>query len=162
MSDRIQRIKELMNQGKYAEAAELMSVEEVIALRGKRAMRERGIYRGYDEFRRMGSKKRWVKIGGYGELGSINWGFDNARVETDKWLNECQKHIGETVLLTGGGSFGKAWLAKLIAVSIGILGGKPTPKVRLENIKPKWSNYGENIFEPWLGSWQISVKPKTK
>ena len=58
MSDRIQRIKELMNQGKYAEAAELMSVEEVIALRGKRAMRVRGIYRGYDEFRRMGGKKK--------------------------------------------------------------------------------------------------------
>jgi len=58
MSDRIQRIKELMEQGKYAEAAELMSVEEVIALRGKRAMRARGIYRGYDEFRRMGSKKK--------------------------------------------------------------------------------------------------------
>jgi hypothetical protein len=104
------------------------------------------------------AKKQWIKIGGYGELGSTNWGFDDAQVETDKWLNECQRHIGETVLLTGGGSFGKCWLAKLVAVSIGILGNNPTPKVRLENIKPQWSNYGENIFEPWLGSWQISVK----
>ena len=62
MSDRILMIKELMEQGKYAEAAELMSVEEVIALRGKRAMRERGIYRGYDEFRRMGSNKRKKEV----------------------------------------------------------------------------------------------------
>jgi hypothetical protein len=29
--------------------------------------------------------------------------------------------------------------------------------VRLENIKPKWTDCGENVFEPWLGSWQISV-----
>ena len=103
-------------------------------------------------------KKRWVKIGGYGRIGSINWGFDASQVETDKWLAECQKHLGETVLLTGGGSFGKYWLATLISVSVKMLGGKPTPKVRLENIKPRFSNYGENVFEPWLGSWQISVR----
>ena len=54
----IQRIKELWKQGKYAEAVELMSVEEVIALRGKRALRARGIYRGYDEFRQMGGSKK--------------------------------------------------------------------------------------------------------
>ncbi len=103
-------------------------------------------------------EKKWVKIGGYGELGNTNWGFDSSQVETDRWLNECQKHIGETVLLTGGGSFGKSWLAKLVTVSIGMLGDKPTPKVRLENIKPRFTYSGENIFEPWLGSWQISVK----
>ena len=103
-------------------------------------------------------KKQWVKIGGYGELGDTNWGFDGTQIETDKWLNECQRHIGETVLQTGGGSMGKSWLSKLVAVSIGLLGGKPTPKVKLENIKPRWSYYGENVFEPWLGSWQISVR----
>lgn len=103
-------------------------------------------------------KKQWVKIGGYGELGSTNWGFDYSRIETDKWLSECRKHIGETILLTGGGSLGKYWLAKLVSVSIGILGNKPTPKVRLENIKPRWSFHGDNVFEPWLGSWQISVR----
>ena len=104
------------------------------------------------------AKKQWVIIGGYGELGDTNWGFDNSQVETDKWLEECRKHIGETVLLTGGGSTGKCWLAKLTAVTIGILGGKPVPQVKLKNIKPRWSYYGENIFEPWLGSWQISAR----
>jgi hypothetical protein len=99
----------------------------------------------------------WQKIAGYGELGDINWGFDSSQVRTDEWLRECQKHIGETVLLTGGGSFGKAWLAKLTGVSLGMLAGKPTPKVRLENLEPPMSSYGENIFEPWLGSWQISI-----
>ncbi len=103
--------------------------------------------------------KQWNKIGGYGELGNSNWGFDTTRIETDKWLIECQKHIGEIVLLTGGGSFGKSWLAKLVSVSIGILGNKPTPKVKLENIKPKWTAYNDDdSFEPWLGSWQISIK----
>lgn len=102
--------------------------------------------------------KQWHKIGGYGEVGDSNWGFDTSRIETEKWLAECQKHIGETVLLTGGGSLGKSWLAKLISVSINILGDKPTPKVRLEDIEPRFTYQGENIFEPWLGSWQISVK----
>ncbi len=108
----------------------------------------------------MPRQKQWVKIGGYGELGDTNWGFDENLLETDKWLAECQKHIGETVLLTGGGAFGKAWLAKLTGVSLRDWGrnGMKRVAIRLENIKPKWSNYGENIFEPWLGSWQISVR----
>lgn len=108
------------------------------------------------------SKTRWVKIGGYGQLGDTNWGFDGSQIETDKWAAECRKHVGQTVLLTGGGSMGKSWLAKLVAVSIGTLGGKPTPKVKLENLKPRWSSYGDNTFEPWLGSWQISVKSEVK
>jgi hypothetical protein len=107
-------------------------------------------------------EKHWVKIGGYGRLGDCNWGFDETQIKAEEWLEECRKHIGETVLLTGGGSLGKTWLAKLTDVSIGSLGGRPTPKVRLEDIDPKWSCYGENIFEPWLGSWQISVMQEGK
>jgi hypothetical protein len=104
------------------------------------------------------SKKQWVLIGGYGEIGSWNWGFDDSRIETNKWVAECKKHIGETVLLTGGGSFGKAWLATLTDVWVSSLGGKPIPQVRLENLKPKWNGYVEdNVFEPYLGSWQISI-----
>ncbi len=108
----------------------------------------------------MAKKKQWKLIGGYGEIGNTNWGFDDSRIETQKWLEQCKKHIGKTVLLAGGGSFGKHWLAKLVDVSIGKLGDKDVPKVRLENIKPRWNKYtgGENVFEPWLGSWQISVK----
>lgn len=106
--------------------------------------------------------KHWVKIGGYGRPGSMNWGFDASQVETDKWVEECQKHIGETVLLTDGGPVGRCWLGKLVAVSTGMLGGKLTPKVRLENIKPKWSNFEGNVFEPWLGSWQISIRKEAK
>lgn len=107
------------------------------------------------------TKKRWIKIAGYGELGDTNWGYDLSLVKTDKWYAELQKHIGKTVLLTGGGSCHKCWLAKLVAVSIGILNGKSVPRVRLESIKPRWSHIGENVFEPWLGSWQISVKEAT-
>lgn len=102
-------------------------------------------------------KSKWVKIAGYGALGNSNWGFDSARIETDKWVAECQKHIGETVLLTGGGSLGKSWLATLVSVSIALLGDRPTPRVRLENLEPIF-NHDKNVFEPWLGSWQISVK----
>ena len=104
------------------------------------------------------SKKQWVKIGGYGDLGSTNWGFDHDQVETETWANECRKHIGKMVLLTGGGSFGKWWFAKLTDVSVDMCGGKPTPKVRLEHIRPRWSYFGNNVFEPWLGNWQISVR----
>ncbi len=102
--------------------------------------------------------KKWHQIGGYGKLGDMNWGFDKTQVNTDEWVEECSRHIGETILLTGGGSMGKGWLAKLTRVSVGMLGNHLTPKVLLENIKPRFSNYGDNTFEPWLGSWQISVK----
>jgi hypothetical protein len=108
-------------------------------------------------------EKKWKLIGGYGEIGNVNWGFDQSKVETEKWVSECQKHIGEIVLLTGGGSFGESWLATLTKVSIEMLGDKPTPRVRLENLKPKWNSYGEdNVFEPYLGSWQISVLEEVK
>jgi hypothetical protein len=106
-------------------------------------------------------KKQWKLIGGYGQIGDTNWGFNESKIESDKWLAECQKHIGETVLLTGGGSLGKAWLAKLTDVKLEKLGNNLVPQVRLENLKPKWDSYTkENIFTPYLGSWQISVKGK--
>lgn len=102
---------------------------------------------------------RWVLIGGYGEIGARNWGFDASRIETAKWLREARKHIGERVLLTGGGSFGKSWTATLERVSIGKLGGRNVPKVKLAGIDPPWSVAPgrPNTFEPWLGSWQISA-----
>lgn len=105
-------------------------------------------------------KTRWQLIAGYGQLGSWNWGFDETKIEPDKWLKELQKHIGERVLLTGGGSFGKHWYCTLANASIDLLGDKPTPKVTLKNLRPRMDKWSKepNIFEPWLGSWQISVK----
>ncbi len=106
-------------------------------------------------------RKQWQLIGGYGKIGDTNWGFDENQIQTDRWLAECQRHVGETVLLTGGGSFGNCWLAKLTRVFLRDWGrdGQKRVAVRLENIKPKWSTLrGNNFFEPWLGSWQISVK----
>ena len=102
---------------------------------------------------------QWKLIGGYGKLGDTNWGFDESRIETDKWLAECKKHIGETVLLTGGGSFGKYWYATLADVSLGKLGDNLRPRVKLVDLDPNWHPYSEepNEFTPWLGSWQVSV-----
>lgn len=108
-------------------------------------------------------KKQWKLIGGYGETGDTNWGYDSTKIDTQKWLKECRKHIGETVLLTGGGSFmGRAWLAKLVKVGIGKFpDGSESVKVKLIDLDPPWNKYVEdkrpNEFEPWLGSWQISA-----
>jgi len=108
-------------------------------------------------------KKQWKLIGGYGEIGDTNWGFDSKQIQAQKWAGECRKHIGETVLLTGGGSFmGSAWVAKLIKVSIRKFhDGSKGVAVKLIDIDPPMNKYVEdkrpNKFEPWLGSWQISA-----
>lgn len=109
----------------------------------------------------MAKKKQWVLIGGYGEIGSWNWGFNTkeALAQSHKWYDECTKNIGKTVMLTGGGSFYKAWTAKLTSVFWRDWGEDKVVAVRLEKIKPRWSIGKEpNIFEPTLGSWQISIK----
>lgn len=106
------------------------------------------------------SKGRWVLIGGYGEIGAQNWGFDPSKITAEKWATEARRHIGERVLLTGGGS-SKAWMATLERVSIKIFRGERVPEVRLTDIDPPWDSPPyPNVFEPYLGSWQISIWDK--
>jgi len=91
-------------------------------------------------------KYRYIGIiGGYGEIGDWNWGYDKTKIETQKWFEQCQKHIGETVLLTGGGSFGNQWLAKLVDVSHDKLGDKDMVRVKLVDLDPPWNKWVEDI-----------------
>lgn len=104
----------------------------------------------------------WKIIGGRGEVGDMNWGVDfNAHTtaaELKPTLKEIKKHIGETVLLTGGGGFG-ARTGKLSDAKIALAWGKAHRiKVKLTNLDPSMS--GDTVFEPWLDSWQISIWAK--
>jgi len=104
---------------------------------------------------------QWVKIAGRGRLGNVNWGADFSQSHEEKqgWYNELIKHIGEVVVLSGGGSFDrKTWFGVLKSCEWGLCGDKEAIKVRLENMNPKMS--GNHVFEPWIDSWQISILVK--
>lgn len=95
--------------------------------------------------------------------------FKNGRPldQLQKELTELEKHYGETVLVTGGGGFGGS-LATLHRAEIlpeGI-GYHPSLKAYLTITKGDMCDYNEKTwkktkpteFDPWLDSWQISVK----
>jgi hypothetical protein len=104
----------------------------------------------------------WQKIAGRGALGDTNWGAAGRPLPVlKKELVELKKHIGEEVLLTGGGGPGGN-LAILKGASIvkeGFMVGQPALKVRLVVIKGVMA--GSTNFDPWIDSWQISVKRGT-
>ena len=108
-----------------------------------------------------GKKFEVTKVAGRGEIGHVNYGATIARDEETilKEYSILKEHLGEPVLLTGGGGY---------TMSIGILedvkiinlqGGEKALKVRLEDIKPPVFG-DEKVFEPWIDSWQISVFDK--
>lgn len=91
----------------------------------------------------------------------VNWGASGRPLATlKKELAELNKHIGERVLLSGGGGPG-ASLATLRGAEIvkeGYIKGKPGLKVYLIDIDPIYRGYGpRESFDPWLDSWQISI-----
>jgi len=103
----------------------------------------------------------WKKIAGRGKLGDMNWGASLKRNKevVDREIEELKKHIGEIVLLTGGGGTGyqigilkKVWLYKK--------NGCYCPQVKIVNLKGV-DCFGleteEKEFTPFIDSWQISV-----
>ena len=104
------------------------------------------------------------KIAGRGRLGNWNWGATVIRDEKVllEELKELKKHIGEKVLLTGGGGPGAhigklvdAWLEDYTYMN---KKGKGL-RVRLVDLDPPIAGMRE--FTPWIDSWQISVfEPK--
>jgi len=106
------------------------------------------------------AKQGWKLIAGRGKLGDMNWGaeFDNNAEALKPQLEELRKHIGETVLLTGGGSFfGTYWTALLADANIVPFGndGKVALQAKLSCVNPPLG--GKTDFEPYINSWQISV-----
>jgi len=98
----------------------------------------------------------WKLIAGRGELGNINWGYDDSISEkiVKKWYKNLKNHIGEKVLLSGGGGHDYNF-GKLTDVKMDTFNNKPAIKVKLENLDPPIA--GRQTFEPWINSWQISV-----
>lgn len=104
------------------------------------------------------NKTKWKKIAGRGKLGDMNWGadFDRPLSIVKNELRELQKHIGEQILLTGGGSL-EANLAVLKKAYI----TEPEPKkfavqVKLTDLEPSLGY--RDTFTPYIDSWQISVQ----
>ena len=95
-----------------------------------------------------------------------HWGYtDHAAL--GRTLAEVKGHIGETVLISGGGGPGmsQAVLAGAEILPFGSAQGKRWGlKVHLKNVKPKIGS--DSGFDPWLDSWTLWVttesKPATK
>lgn len=99
------------------------------------------------------------KIAGRGELGDLNWGanFTRSKEALKRELRKLQKHIGERVLLTGGGgnrasyhTLENAWIERFDDEKWGL-------KAELSPSPFEWQ---EDNFTPWLDSWQISIIEK--
>ena len=118
---------------------------------------------------------RWRLIAGRGQLGDMNWGVDHQHARPlsiilDE-LVELKKHIGEKVLLTGGGGYGTniAILKGAEIVKQGYIRNQPGLKVYLTIIKGPMMDYNQKTwkktvpsdFDPWIDSWQISVKERS-
>ena len=102
--------------------------------------------------------RTWRKLAGRGEIGNENWGanFNQSEEEKKQWLENLRKHIGEVVLITGGGgrdfNLGVLKDARLVE-----LGDKQVVQAKLENVTPRMAFTENGIFEPYLDSWQISA-----
>jgi hypothetical protein len=102
---------------------------------------------------------RWFKLGGKGKIGSSNWGYHEPQddLEAEEWLKNCQEQIGNTVVLSGGGSLMNEMHAAILdKAEFAMCGDHKTVRVCLSNIKPTFSEI-DNCFDPFLGSWQLSV-----
>lgn len=98
----------------------------------------------------------WKLIAGQGELGSINWGanFNQTPKTLQKWLKKLKAHLNETVLLTGGGGH-QTRKGTLKSVKIVKYDRFDVVRVKLSDLVPEL--VGMTEFEPYIGSWQISV-----
>ncbi len=105
-----------------------------------------------------------VKIAGRGERGSVNWGvkFDSDRARLEPWLAELNKHIGEVVMMTGGGCMnGEYWLGVLESAQIDPFpNGDVALHVKLTHVTPDFDFHRDGKREIdglTVDSWQISI-----
>lgn len=108
-------------------------------------------------------KSQWKLIAGRGEGQSMNWGFDDKIPETTyrKWYDALKSHIGEKIVLTGGGGFGCQFgtLAKVSMVEFPRNSGKQVLQTTIENCYDPQKTWREpETFEPYINSWQLWIK----
>lgn len=102
--------------------------------------------------------EHWKLIAGRGEPGDTNWGTAERSLKTlNRELMELKKHIGEEILLTGGGGPGRH-LAVLQKAWIKPRNNYYNLRVKLTKLDPALA--GMKTFEPYIDSWQISVIDK--
>ena len=105
------------------------------------------------------TKSKWILIAGRGALGDHNWGgsFKTPPEELEKQRQELLKHIGETVLLSGGGGPGFELVKLLEVYPLEDAPLREPPGRKAFRAKLGNCSFGEQ-FDPYLDSWQISVK----
>lgn len=99
---------------------------------------------------------RVTKIAGRGKPGDWNWGWvPRSESEIEKELQILRRHLGQIVLLSGGGGPGVN-LAVLEDAWIERMGnGEKALRVKLTHLTPPLG--GRDTFTPYVGSWQISA-----
>ena len=100
-----------------------------------------------------------TKIAGRGELGDINWSanFDRPYEVILEEYEKLKKHIGEPVVLSGGG--GWVWHVGILkGVELDEFNGKKVVRAHLEKLDIPIG--GRDKVDPLIDSWQISVFDK--
>jgi len=99
------------------------------------------------------------KIAGRGRGPQMNWGADVTRPISTlrRQLRELKKHIGEFVVVTGGGGSGYKY-AILTGAELAPYGTDGVGlRAHLDRVTPN-GGYGPK-FDPWIDSWQINIIP---
>jgi hypothetical protein len=99
----------------------------------------------------------WKLVAGRGTLGDLNWGpseKDSPREKLQEQLVEMAMHVTETVLLSGGGGPGSS-----TAILLGAEITEESYGLRLQvHLRDIQGAVNMETFDPFIDSWQISVK----
>jgi hypothetical protein len=111
-----------------------------------------------------GENVRVRKVAGRGKLGDMNFGADFNYTSEEglrSEFEELKKHIGEVVVLSGGGGwdFHFGVLKSVEMVDVEVDGSvRKAIRVTLDHLTPSMA--GRREFSPYIDSWQISVLEK--